>query len=312
MIVIWILRLDAYPVRSRRLHAALWIGFFPFYLEQWMGQFSFLMAAFLWILMRDGMPDRPVLAREGRLPGRSFRAWVASVGLKSYTALFAISYLRRRQIRPVLLCAGIVVLACAPYYIARPEDLKQFLLLNFRPLPPGVHGGTLGTSALIRMLGWCLPETISGRLLDFRIFDVYVGNVPALGVSALVVMATLWATLVRGRRSPINLQIALWILAFFLVFKDIWEYHYVMLLPVVTAIGLGTGSRLLLWMGLLLALPTPYVLFAQDGSLSLGADILHHASKAVPTFVLFGWVLLRTVRPGLRRSTTAHDLTASP
>ncbi len=57
-VVVTILRLRRFPIRDRSLYAGLWLGFFPFYLEQWMGQFSFLMAGFLWILFREGMRDR--------------------------------------------------------------------------------------------------------------------------------------------------------------------------------------------------------------------------------------------------------------
>lgn len=308
LLVVWILRLNAYPIRLRRMHAALWLGFFPFYLEQWMGQFSFLMAAFVWVMMRDSMPDRPEPEREEVPAGRSLRAWIASVGLKSYTALFALTYLRRRRIRPVIICAAAVILVSAPYYIARPDDLRQFLHLNMGMLPPKVHGGTLGASALVRMLGWSLPENIAGFNLDFRVFDVRVGNVPVLSMIALIALTALWFTLKRGVKAPQLLQIGFWMLAFFLIFKDVWEYHYVMLLPVVTAIGLAYGSRLMLWMGLLLALPTPYALFVRDGSLSFGADLLQHSVKAIPTAVMFIWVL----KKGLSRWATSDDWATTP
>jgi hypothetical protein len=289
-LVVAILRLDRFPIRDRRLYAGLWLGFFPFFLEQWMGQFSFLMAAFLWIVFREGMPDRA----EAPPRGRAFWAFTSSVGLKSYTALFAFPYLRRGWIRPVVLCAAIVALSCAPYYIARPEDLKQFLLLNFRPLPPGVHGGTLGASAFVRALGWTLPQSIAEVRLDFRLFDVYMGNVPVFLMILVVIGMGLWVTWRYGHRAPINVLLTVWTLAFFLIFKDVWEYHYVMLLPVVTAMGLATGSRTVLWMTLLIALPTPYILFADPnatGGLPQGASLLHHAAKALPTAVLFGWAL---------------------
>lgn len=278
-IVLAILRMKEFPARSRRHHAALWLAFSPFYLEQWMGQFSFLMAAFIWIVLREERSRR------------GFWAWTASVGLKSYTALFAAVYLRRGRWKPVAACAAAVAVASLPYFAARPEDLKHFLLVNFSPLPPGVHGGTLGASALVRTVSWLLPESIAGRLLDFRVFDVFLGNTPVFAWQIGVIAAAAWATL-RRPGAPLNLQLALWVLAFFLIFKDVWEYHYVMLLPVVTLLGLASGSRFVFWMGVLLALPTPYILFARpDESLPELAAILHHASKAVPAAGLFVWAL---------------------
>jgi hypothetical protein len=293
LLILWILRLDRFPMQQRRYHAALWLGFFPFYLEQWMGQFSFLMTAFLWIMLRDTMPDRVPHGREPAPAGRALRAWIASIGLKSFTALFAISYLARRQIRPVMIAAGAVIIACAPYYVARPEDLKQFLFVNFRPLPPGVHGGTLGASALIRLLGWTIPESIAAIRIDLRLFDIYLGNVPVFAFDFLVIVGLIWIVVRRAGRIPIQLQVSLWLLAFFMIFTDIWEYHYVMVLPILTAVGLTSGSTFVLWIGLLFALPTPYALFAQNGSLSLVGELLQHASKAVPTMLLFVWILRR-------------------
>ncbi len=295
-----ILRLESYPARERRLHAGLWLGFFPFYLEQWMGQFSFLMALFLWIMLRRATEDRAA-GRDGWITDGgstartlSFWAWACSVVLKSYTVLFAISYFRRRQYRPVFLCAGVVLLACTPYWIAHPSDIEQFLLLNLRPLPPNIHGGTLGASALIRLLGWTLPADLAGRRIALGGHDVSWGNIPVLASGFLIFAVALWVVLRHGRKIPLDLQIGLWVLCFFLIFKDVWEYHYVMLLPVITAIALEYRSRFVLWMGLLLAAPTPHALFAgPDHTITGVLNLIHHASKALPTLALFIWIVGR-------------------
>lgn len=294
LMVIWILRLDAYPIRDRRVHAGLWLCFFPFYLEQWMGQFSFLMGVFMWPLLRAGMPDKggaKTPPGEGAVMG-----WAASVAVKSFPALFAIPYAVRRWWRPILLCAGAVIVVSLPYYILHPEDLKQFLLLNFRPLAPRVHGGTLGMAGLVRLIGWHLPESIASQRITIGRFDGAVGNIPMFAMSFFVVLLSMWATW-KYRRSEMNLQLTLWTLAFFIVFKDIWESHYVMLLPFVTAIGLATRSRFVLWMGILFAIPTPYILFARpDRSLSDAANLLNHAVKPIPTVAFFIWTIREMAR----------------
>ena len=48
---------------------------------------------------------------------------------------------------------------------------------------------------------------------------------------------------------------------FFLLYKDVWEHHYVFLQPVL--VGLYAHSRFpkLLWIFAFIALPTPFVLF---------------------------------------------------
>ena len=306
LIVIGILRMTRFPATERRLLAGLWLGFFPFYLEQWMGQFSFLMAAFIWVVLRDGLYDRTPNAPPR---GRGFWAWAASVGLKSYTAVFALAYLRRGWWKPVAACAGMVTLVSAPYYIAWPGDLKHFLVTNLSPLPPGVHGGTLGAAAFVRLLSWSLPESIAGILLDFKIFDVYLGNVPVFLATFAVAGASGWATWRGGREAAMPALLSLWTLAFFLIFKDVWEYHYVMLLPVVTALALAHRSRFVISMGLLLAVPTPYILLQNGGHLSHGADLVNHASKALPTIALWIWTLRRIALTG-RQDQQATDANA--
>jgi hypothetical protein len=223
-------------------------------------------------------------------------AWAGSVGLKSFPALFAIPYLMRRWWRPVLLCAGAVIAVSIPYYILHPADVKQFLQLNFRPLAPRVHYGTLGTAGLIRLLGWYLPQSFASRVITIGGRPFHLGNAPMMAVSFGVIVLSLWANW-RWRRSEMNLQLTLWMLAFFIVFKDIWESHYIMLLPIVTAVGLSTRSRFVLWMGILFAIPTPYILFARpDHSLSDPANMLNHVVKPIPTIGLFVWTLREMAR----------------
>lgn len=308
LLATWILRLRAYPVRDRRIFAALWLGYFPFYLEQWMGQFSLLMAAFLWIMLREGLPDRSGGAGFERPPrGAPFWAWAGSVGLKSYPALFALPYAMRRWWRPIFLCAGAVVAASAPYFALHPPDVGQFLTMNFRPLTPRVFGGALGLSAFMRLLGWSLPQSFTAHRFALGNLDVYGANVPIVIVNALLVGTSAWATWRYGRKGGMNLQLALWTFTFFLIFSDVWEYHYVMLLPAVTAIGLSSRSRWVLWMGVLLALPTPYVLFARpDHSLPAWAGLLNHACKPLPTIALYLWTLRALARSTLGTATGAR------
>lgn len=305
--VVSILRMRWVALPLRRLLAALWIGFSPFYIEQWMGQFSFLMAAFLWVVFRqllhgpDGAPgDRDAPPRRWGLV-----AWAASVALKSYPALFAASLLRRGRIKSVALCAAAVALVCAPYYLARPADLRQFLKLNMGELPPEILDGALGAGSLVRFLGWSLPEGIKSIRLDLGVQDVYLGNLPVYLWLAAVVAVTLGIVARRGRAIPLGLQYALWTLAFFIFFKEIWEYHYVMLLPVITYLALTTGEarrKSVLLLGLWLALPTPYIAFAgRDGQMEWAGKLVHHAWKAVPAVALYVLAAREALTYGVRR-----------
>jgi len=301
-----ILRFPGARGADRRLQAGIWLGFLPFYLEQWMGQFSLLMAFFLWTILRGAETGRSAGMREAP-PGKGgLIAWAASIALKSYTALFALSYLRRGWIRPVLYAAGLVILSCAPYYLARPEDLGTFLELNLGLFPGEIYPGTLGLSAFVRQAGWCLPDELASRRLALAGLDVSVGNLPVVAANLLILGLSVWIVLRHGRRCSMTLQISLWVLAFFLIFKDVWEYHYVMLLPVLSVLALRYRSPLIPWLALALALPTPYLLVAdRQGGLTQIGSLIQHASKALPTLALFIWVVA-TARREANRGTGAR------
>jgi len=292
--------------------AALALSFTPFYLEQWMGQFSFLMAVFLWFtfIAEIARPPRPGRASPGSAPRAErgllrqsgFWCWSGAVTLKNFPALFGLVYLRQGRWRRVALAAAAVIVVCLPYYAARPRDLTEFLYLNLRPMPPQVLGGSYGLASLVRDLGWRLPDDLAGRLIAAGPLDVYVGNVGVLLNTALVVGLALWATWRMRPGRPAVEGLALWVATFFLIYKDIWEYHYVMLLPVIFVLALRGSARWPLLAGILLALPTPFVLYRETWGLRPVGEwpaplaILHYASKALPAAILYVTALTRTLR----------------
>ena len=87
----------------------------------------------------------------------------------------------------------------------------------------------------------------------------------------------------------------------FLVYKDVWEHHYVFLLPILVALYARFDSKQLLWLYAALALPTLFVFFDvtpgiygaidPERSWSLGISLLYRSSKLVPTLVLWFWIL---------------------
>jgi hypothetical protein len=111
-------------------------------------------------------------------------------------------------------------------------------------------------------------------------------------------MTSFVLTVRKKRIDPLG-NIALWTLTFFLIFKDIWEYHYVMLIPLFVGFYLRTGSKYLLVLFALLALPTPFILYDVPSSenphlfWSKPLSIVHHSMKAIPTFLFYIWIVKR-------------------
>ncbi len=364
--VVSLLRWRVFPKHRRLLLAGLWLGFFPYYVEQIMGQYSLLMAALLWMLWRydaiepvdthidsgdfpdagderdacdpcgagdadaDDQPhsrnaqaarwsvawivplsplrkrwrdyrwdaDRVAdITRHGKQAYTGWLAWVASVVIKSYTALLALPYLRDARLKRVLAAAGCSVAVSLPYFLWRPGDVVEFLRLNFAPFPPRVYKGAMGLQTWLQDLSAQHAEVFGTVLL--RLGDRFLtpGNLLMLGSSGAVLLIAAWATLqASGHRHRRAFDLAVWTTAFFLIFKSVWEYHYVMMLPAISAVYLVTGRRWAFMLGVLLGLPTLYaltpVLTGAEASTALESwpgwfRSLHFSVKAAPTLLFF-------------------------
>jgi hypothetical protein len=143
------------------------------------------------------------------------------------------------------------------------------------------------------------------RQLVYELLAV-LGSGPAvqrtaqLVVIAAVVLVALALTF-RPQAPPLAPLLSLWLVAFFLVSPQVWEHHYVMLLPVLVIAQRQRPSWLILGLWLCLALPTPFGLTALQPAIAANHDLrgfalsptwqflLQHASKAVPAALLFAY-----------------------
>jgi hypothetical protein len=367
-LVVSTLRQREWPLGRRQVVATLWLGAFPFYLEQVMGQFSIVMAAFLWMLWRydpgrteAAAPDAAARAAERdatataaeraserprssawlRGPGTlaplreilrrwtayrwsadttgnplHFLAWVGSLSLKSFSALLAVPYLRDRRLKRVLYGAGATVILSAPYFLSRPGDLREFLRLNFTPFTPALHKGSFGFHNLLRDLLFRIDIPALTTLHPVGPLQLNALGGLLLAAFAAIGLVALWVSLrLLDHPNRTALDLALWTTAFFLVFKSVWEYHYVMLLPAVAALYLTTGSRFVLAMGVLFVLPTLYgVAPALAGidktapieSWPAGLAALHLSVKSLPTLALFGWCVREAGRQPTGTRSSRH------
>ena len=315
------------PRTTRHALAGITLGFFPFYLEQWMGQYSLLMACCLWLIFvseirrgesradgshpgsaRPSDPGRSGRSAPGEIrgaaPDRTWRAivtdsgfwaWVASLSVKSYTALFAIVYILRGRWKQVLLAGLIVVAMIVPYYLSRPEDLVEFLRLNLKPMPPKLGPVRYGLVAVAQFLGQRFIPA-DALAVDVGVKTITASELPVYSWIAFVGLVTAGITLRTYRTAPTERLLILWLLAFFSIYKDIWEYHHVMLLPALFVCILTVRSKvpwiLLVW----LALPSANI-FAVDfwksvpmSEWSLLQVAIHHSFYALPVGIFYVWV----------------------
>jgi hypothetical protein len=281
------------PALAARL-AALWLCYTPYYLELYLGQFSLLQGALVLVMLLATLAPP--------LGWRYDLAWTLSLLWKQNSGLFLPVYLRQRRWRGLLVAGGIVLATSLPYFALTPGTLSAFLG-NFQSAPLAPNLGNLGVrQALYSALSALSPAL--GAAAHEGAQRLWVGGVMAVGV---------WLT---WRARPIDplLALCLWTTSFFLLYHQVWEHHYVLLLPVLSVLTLRTRARGVLLLGFWLAMWTPYILLDPHGLAAYHAplrwtplsppllDVLYHASKAAPTLALWGYLAALM----LRRAATAQ------
>jgi glycosyl transferase family 87 len=285
------------------LLAGLWLAFTPYFLELWVGQFTFLLGSLLFwsaLALQDGRWK----AAQGW--------WITSVLWKPASLLWAPLWLRERRFWPGLALCGLLLLGNLVYFLFFPGDWAVFQQANVQPLPTW-HAGNIGLSGLLYHF------TGEGRLFA-----------PLRALLTLALAGpVLWVTFHRPRRedegsghqgeehnagrsgvpgTPWWLLAALWTLLYFLVYKDVWEHHLTLLLPFLV-LGLWQApSRLVAAVAVLLALPSPFVFYDMPGLgfnvdpqpyFSPAVSLLHHSWRVVPLLLLYGyWLRLAWVGEG--------------
>jgi hypothetical protein len=192
--------------------------------------------------------------------------------------------------RTVVILAVLVAVTSVPYFLIFPTHARDLLLNNFGNRIAGHELGNLGFRQLIFE---ALAAAGAGAALQQVTQWAIVAVVGGLS------LALTW----RRPHAPVAALLSLWLAAYFLASPQVWEHHYVMLLPaLVIAYRARPGWFLgLIW--LLLALPTPFGFIGLQPVIAANHDLrafplepawqslAQHASKALPTLALFGyWV----------------------
>lgn len=303
--------------RSRALVAmSLWLLFSPYYLEIYLGQFSFVMATLMfWMIHWWEAEAEAGLSRRRRLGDA---AWITSLLVKANSALIAPALLKAGRWRLVVVAAVVVGAISLPYFLAAPGSFEIYARNVTDGLEAGSLPGNLGLPALVATsllrFGGSWP---SGQvdLLDLAPALTDTIRLPLTILSMVVGLSTLVLTIRTDRRYVPELILA-WTLVHFLVYKHVWEHHYVMAIPVFVLLyrRLGSGSdRIrvaspLFWTAFwFMALPTPFVLIdvasAPVDPLSewtTPAALAFHAGKPLAALALYLALFTALWRSGRR------------
>lgn len=214
---VWLTWKWAPPGQGRSIAICMWLAPTPLYLELYMGQVSLWAASLLFYLFYA--LDRG----ETRCAGLT---WTAAVLVKPNALLLLPAFVRQRLWWPLACCGLAVLCTSLPHFALFPGSWEIFGQLN---LGAGqvegalTHAGNLGLWGLLVNL--CakaagLPIAHLTSLADLPLW----GRAVVLLATAAVLAATLAATM-RAAAPDHLLPYTLWLTAFFLVYKDVWEHH---------------------------------------------------------------------------------------
>src|SRR5262249_26455451 len=213
---------------------------------------------------------------------------------KINTVVFVPVLARLARWRALLLAALVTAAVTLPYFALFPTHWRDFLFNNFGSSVAGHELGNLGFRQFVYEL---LAVAGAGPNLQGLVQFALVAIVGLLALGL-----TFWP---RAGHSSVAELLSVWLVAYFLVSPQVWEHHYVMLLPVMVVAYRQRPGWLLTAIWLCLALPTPFGFTALQPAIAANHDLrgfllapswqflLQHASKAVPTVVLFAYFAVR-------------------
>lgn len=262
--------------------AVLWLLYTPYYLEIYLGQFSLVQASFIFLMLC--WSELPALGWRFDL------VWLASLLWKQMTVLLVPSWIIWHRWRGLVVAALGLAVFSIPYFLVFPSALTIFLR-NLVSVP-GSQLGNLGARQLLYAITIALVPNLQPDVI-ILIQWVWI---------FAVILFSLGACLAAGGQSR-WLQIALWTVAFLLVYHDVWEHHYVLLLPVFVLLYRQRRSLWVLVIYALIAFWTPYRLIDPQGLAAYlmalrwtplqpaWVNVGYHACKALPAVVLWGYLL---------------------
>jgi hypothetical protein len=291
LVCLWMfLRRTDNPVRRVGL-VVIWLCYSPYYLELFVGQFTF---------MATGLITLALLAFDDNREWRGAIWLTLSIALK-YVGVFLLApLLLLGRWRNALAIVGAVVIIGLVYFVPNPEDWSLFTGVATYGTPNPLHAGNLGLQGLLGNVIRSLPYDYRDAALGTGLRLILLKALPAA-----LMLFLLWVTW-RYRSSKNFIPLCLlWLTAYFLAGTDVFEHHYVILLPVFAFAWLRRPSPWLVLFYAWIALPTIFVfvdvaglphqagievenIWWEDGQ--RGRIFLYHLWKIMPTAGLFVWL----------------------
>ena len=151
-------------------------------------------------------------------------------------------------------------------------------------------------------------------LYAYIAIDLFEVPYPARWFLYFTLLVGIFTIFLTFRYRNIVLQFTLWVCLFFMIYKDVWEHHYVLLMPIFSLIICTriTNPRELMSKRnlpfscsfLLIALPSLFVLelalspegFQEPNVLHPVFVILYHSTKILGVLLLYFWSMVQLMK----------------
>ena len=273
--------------------ASMWLVFTPYYLELFMGQFTYNIATAVMILTYLHVKTK----------WGSGLIWGLSLIGKPITITLLPVYLRERKFKTII-GAGILYLALTiPYYYELPglefkplhmpyyKNLENQLLTPYRGQYSG-HSGNFGFQLPL----WIMSES------DF-VMKWFVRGVLIIGSLAV---------LFGGKDFTHNL--AIMISSYFLTYRNVWEHHYVLMIPVMVLLAnkYHKHTKTIIFLAAIyvwLAMPSIFVFLDTPNSglrdphvtWDKNTRITYHLFKVSAIIILYTWLVLTAINSQIQK-----------
>lgn len=243
-------------MRHIHIAAAMYLIFVPFYAELFLGQFNLMQSVLILGMILS--------AASGRMRGMHW-FWTLSVLWKINTVLCIPAMLRWRTWKQVIWLMLIVAITCAPYFVMHFDDITKFFFTNVR-IPGRLDLAQMGIEfrfadveavGNVSVQGLIARSTMQRLGLGHLVVNPFY-NFISWGIFMLIgIMAT-----IRAGKSRLPECLCMWVVMYFMVYTNVWEFHYLMLLPVITFLYLKYQNNLLLITYALLVIPPRHLGYA--------------------------------------------------
>jgi len=281
------------------LLASMWLCFSPLYLELYMGQFTFFLSATFFLVCYSHMKHKDKMQSI---------VWIGGVIIKFTGLILVPLFFKYNKYKTIVTCLSILCLTTLLYFSFHKEDIPVFLynVSNIGKLANyNLHAGNLGFRAFLGIvIKKALPDiSVSVHLLSKNLLF----NSQTIAFSAaqcisygFVFFSLIITFLVKKENNFINL-FSLWICSYFLSAGEVWEHHFVLILPALTFLYFENEKKMYLLAFLILAIPTPFILFDIDtmgpGHFDpekfwpLSVSVFYHCFKISGVIILFACLM---------------------